>query len=184
MVRVARQAAAAGADIIQYRDKASSTLDMVRTARLIKSAIRRFRCGFIVNDRIEVAIAADADGVHLGSGDPDRSIARAIERGFIIGISATTFGRAVDAINGGADYIGLGPIYPTPIKPGKTPLRPGILKKMKRLDGRVMLIGGITRDNAGYLVKTGFRNIAVIRAVSKARDPYRATKELKELLQR
>lgn len=183
LVRVAREAARAGADMIQFRDKTSATPAMITIAAKVRSAARRYGSLFIVNDRVDVALAVGADGVHVGGGDTDLAVARALlgpEK--MIGVSAATPGQARNAKRSGADYIGAGPVFRTPFKKEKRPLGPAGLARLGLCGIPVMAIGGITCGNAGLITRCGCGSIAVIRAVSRARDPYRATLQLKALL--
>ena len=169
--------------MIQYRDKASSTAEMVAIARRIRAAAGRYGSLCIVNDRVEVALASGADGAHIGAGDADPRVARALlgpER--VVGVSANTPRQARKAKEDGADYIGAGPVFSTPIKKGKRPLGEKRLARLVPCGIPVMAIGGICRGNALRVTRCGCRSIAVIRAVALARDPYRATRQLKALL--
>lgn len=183
IARVARQAARGGADMIQYRDKSSPTPSLVRTAKRIRAAVKPYGSVFIVNDRPDVARAARADGVHVGRGDADCAVARAlVGSDRIVGVSVSSAADARQARRDGADYVGAGPVFRTPVKKGKKPLGAAFLANIGSLGIPVMAIGGITRDNIDRLTRRGFVSVAVIRAVARARDPYRATKELKALL--
>lgn len=180
MCHIAGSAAKAGADIIQYRDKISNSAEMIRIAKKIRSAVRRYKVLFIINDRLDVALAAGADGVHLGQGDADCGLGRLLGgSGFMIGRSASTMAHAKKAMRDGADYIGAGPVFATPIKKSKKVISPSTLAGIRAVGLPVMFIGGINRTTAPRLFYGGINHIAVIRAVSSSHDPYTAVKELK-----
>lgn len=185
LVRVARAAARAGADMVQYRDKVSTVAQMIRTARAIGRAIARYRSSFIVNDRLEVAVAAGADGLHVGQGDLDcRTARRILGPGKIVGVSVRTEAEARCALSDGADYVGVGPVFRTPIKGSEPALGIGICSRLVALGIPAMAIGGITEERAETLVTAGCRRIAVIRAVAGASDPYAAAERFRRILER
>lgn len=183
LIRIAEAAAKAGADIIQYRDKISDTLEMATIAKKIRRVVRRYKRTFLVNDRIEVALASGADGVHIGMGDLDPGLARVIGgKNFLIGTSASTLKRAKKICRRNADYIGVGPVFSTPIKNSKRAIRQSVLMDIGRLGLPVMAIGGINKSTAPRLSRNGCNHIAVIRAICSSRNPYTATKELKAII--
>ena len=115
---IARLAVAGGADVIQLRDKVRGSADLIRIGREIGAITRDAGSGFIVNDRLDVALACNADGVHLGQGDISPVIARQLAPpGFIIGVSVGNRREAVEAEQDGADYIALSPTFSTGSKP-------------------------------------------------------------------
>ena len=117
-LKVAEAALAGGATVIQFRDKEMKDSEAVVTCREIYKLTKKKGVSFIVNDRVEVVKAVDADGVHLGQEDMSFSSARKIlGKEKIIGISVETVEQALKAVEGGADYLGVGPIYPTATKP-------------------------------------------------------------------
>jgi thiamine-phosphate pyrophosphorylase len=183
LVAVADDAARGGADILQLRVKDAP----FRTARVlagkVRAVARRHRALFIMNDRLDLALAAGCDGLHIGQGDIDIALAkRFLEKGAIIGVSITNSEQALKAGKDGADYLGVGPIFKTPIKPGSRPKGMRLLDAVKRLAIPIFAIGGIDRGKIALLRDSGFDRVAVIRAVCGARDPYRETKKLKEAL--
>jgi len=182
-LKVARKALRGGADVIQIRDKKSPVAEVVKAAKAIKRIAGPRGVPVIVNDRLEAAVAADADGLHTGQGDLDIRLAREIlGRDKIIGVSVTSAYEARKAKAAGADYLGAGPIFKTPIKSGKKPKGLGLLEAVKRMDIPFFAIGGIDFKNARKLAKKGFKSIAVIRAVCQARNPAAAVRKLKEIL--
>jgi len=182
LLKIARCALSGGADVIQLRDKNVLSERSIRFAKKIRAMCRRFRVPFIVDDRIELAVAANADGLHLGPSDLDMRVARRIlGNRRILGISARSLASARSAKNNGADYLGVGPVYKTPMKDIR-PIGINRVTAIKRLGVPVIAIGGINKGTVAPLIGRGIRSIAVIRAVSEAKNPLAATKELKEAL--
>jgi len=173
---------AAGKEIglIQLRDKLSAKADVLKFAIKLAKQIGSTKTLFIVNDYVDVAAAALADGVHLGQEDISLKQARKIlGQDKIIGISCHNLAQALQAQKDGADYIGIGPIYATATKPGY----PGIgLKTAADLKAKIKIpyfaIGNISEDNIEQIVAAGIRRIAVCRAILKTLDPKLAAKRL------
>ena len=183
ITRIATEALRGGADMIQLRDKSSDDGDFLKYARLIKSATKRFRKPFIVNDRVDIARLAGADGVHLGQDDIPIREARKILGKVIIGISARNLKQARDAEKKGADYLGIGPIYHTKTKIENAPIGTGVLSRIsKNTNIPCFAIGGITRKNIGSVRKSGGSAVAVASAAIKARNIYRSVENMKEAI--
>ncbi len=188
-LNVAAAALAGGADVVQLRAKdtpARVALEMALSlAEMVHS--RPERRLFLVNDRVDIALAAGADGVHLGQSDMPVPAARALlGPTAIIGATVTNMEEAVRAEQEGADYLGVGPVFETPTKPdagdalGLDRLRD--IKRRARIP--VVAIGGINKGNLGEVLDTGADGIAVISAVTEAADMEKATRELREGLDR
>lgn len=180
-VELARMAIEGGADVIQYREKAQPTNKMIETARQLRAVCTGAGVSLIINDRIDVAIAVDADGVHLGQDDFPLGKARQMMGGHaIIGGSADSLEEALDVQASGADYVGLGPVFPTGSKADAGPVTG--LEKLARvcrdLDIPVVAIGGIGQANAGEVMAAGAHGIAVISAVCCQQSPSKAAAEL------
>ena len=172
---VARAALEGGADVIQLRAKDLGGRDMLALSLEIREMVDRSGrdCLFVVNDRVDVALAAGADGVHLGQEDLPAAEARSlIGADMILGISAVTPEMAAEAQSEGADYLGVGPAYPTPTKPdaGIVIGIEGIRKAKQAVDVPVVAIGGIDQDNVGQVMEAGVDGIAVISAVATAEN--------------
>ena len=183
ILKVVEDALRGGADIIQLRDKSSDDRALLRYAKDIKQITKRYKRLFIVNDRADIAYAADADGVHLGQDDIQIEEARKILGGKIIGISTHSVGEAERAQRKGADYIGIGPIFETATKKGPAPIGPSILTEVrKRIDIPFFAIGGISLANIMDVKKNGADRIAVAYSATQAGNVYDAVKELKEML--
>lgn len=177
---LARLAVAGGADAIQFRQKAGATRELIQTAIAVKQA-----CGdvpFIVNDRVDVAIAAGADGVHLGQEDFPIDRARALlGENALIGGTAKTRSQARQCMAQGADYIGFGPIYTTDSKAdaGSAKGLDALRELVDGIDIPIVAIGGIGLENVGDVMDTGAHGIAVISAVCCQPDPAEATRKLR-----
>jgi thiamine-phosphate pyrophosphorylase len=162
-----RQAIKAGIRIIQLREKDLPPKTIYEEALRIRSLTRRCNAVFIINDRIDIACAVDADGVHLGQDDMPAEEARKIMgRRKIVGISTHSLKEARDAQRHGADYIGFGPVFHTRTKDAGMPKDLGTLSGIKRSLGiPVVAIGGITRINTADVMEAGADAIAVASAI-------------------
>ena len=176
---LAQMAVAGGADTIQFRQKEGSTRALIETAIAMKNA-----CGdvpLIVNDRVDVAIAAGADGVHLGQDDfPIEKARGLLGEDAVIGGTAKTFSQARQCIAAGADYIGFGPIYATGSKAdaGMVKSLEGLREMVNGVHVPIIAIGGIEIENVGEVMRAGAHGIAVISAVCCQPDPTEATQRL------
>jgi thiamine-phosphate pyrophosphorylase len=180
-----RLAIAGGADTIQFRQKHGSTKELIETALAMKKLCARAGIAFIVNDRIDVALAADADGVHLGQDDFPIEMARKLMgSNKIIGGSAGNIEEALKCAAEGANYIGFGPVFPTDSKEDAGPAT-GI-EVMKNLSEIISLpiiaIGGVNSKNIAEIISAGAHGVAVISAVCCSEDPAAASRILKEAL--
>jgi thiamine-phosphate pyrophosphorylase len=181
IVEVARAALRGGAPSIQLRGKDQPAREQVELARALLSETRAAGALLWVNDRVDVALAAGADGVHLGQDDlPVQAARRIVPAGFLIGISAETAELAREAARGGADYVGTGPVYETGSKAdaGSAVGCARIAQVAAAAGIPVVGIGGIAAANAGDVVRAGAAGVAVISAVMRAPDPEAATREL------
>ncbi len=179
-------AIAGGADTIQFRQKEGATRQMIRVAEQLQALCKRAGVTFIINDRVDVAIASHADGVHLGQDDFPIPLARKLlGEGAIIGGSAGSMEEARKCLLEGADYIGFGPVYPTTSKEDAGPAAGlGLLKQIvEAIPLPIIAIGGITADNTSPVIQTGVHGIAVISAVCCQSDPAEAAKCLRRLLE-
>jgi len=180
-VGLTTMAIAGGADTIQFRQKSGSTREMIEIAAKIKQLCTASEVTFIVNDRLDVAIASDADGIHLGQNDFPIPLARKIlGDNRIIGGSAATLEEAVICVSEGADYIGFGPVFPTGSKSDAGPVSGiDILKAaVQDFPLPIIAIGGVSVNNIPDIMRTGAHGIAVISAVCCQADPEKATRKL------
>ncbi len=183
VIEVATGAVRGGADVIQLRHKTlprGALLDLARELRpLITDAL------FIVNDHVDIALLSGADGVHLGPDDLSLAAARRVAGDrLLIGASASSPDTARQAIAAGADYVGSGPAFATPIKSQKKVIGPqGIAEIVKAVAPvPVFAIGGVDEHNVAELTAVGIHRVCVIRAVGDAADPEQATRRLRAML--
>lgn len=174
-----------GADCIQLREKSLEAGEMFHRAQRLIEFCRPRRVSVIINDRPDIALLAGADGVHLGQNDlPCRETRKLVGRQLLIGVSTTNLQQAQQAVHDGADYCGLGPMFPTTTKFKKTLAGPAYLRQfLDRFPATPHLaIGGITPDNLSPLVAAGARGVAVCSAVCAAPNPGAAVLGLLEKL--
>ncbi len=170
-----------GVTVVQLREKDSSAREFLRMALRLKEILSRRKVPLIINDRLDIALASGAQGVHVGQDDLECSVVREIvgDR-FIIGVSVSTVAEALQAEAQGADYLGVSPIFETPTKPD-TPPATG-LEGLGRIRSAVRLplvaIGGIRAHNAAQVIQNGADGIAVVSALMSAADPEKAAQEL------
>ncbi|MBN1850924.1 MAG: thiamine phosphate synthase [Deltaproteobacteria bacterium] len=182
-VDLTKMAIAGRADTIQFRQKTGSTREMIEMAKRMKAICEKAGAAFIVNDRIDVAIASDADGVHLGQDDfPGPLARRLLGDDKIIGGSAATVEEARKCVSNGVDYIGFGPVFATTSKDDAGPVSGlTILRQIvQEIPLPVIAIGGVTVENTPRVMETGAHGIAVISAVCCQDDPEEATRKLSE----
>jgi thiamine-phosphate pyrophosphorylase len=182
---IARRATKGGANVIQLRDKHLSRRELYLTALEVRQVTRENNAAFIVNDSLDVALAAKADGVHLGQDDLPLEAARRIApESFIIGVSVGTVAQAVRAEDEGADYIALSPIFDTSSKDDAGRGRGlEVLKEIKRaVEIPVIAIGGIDKKNLPSVIRTGADGAAVITAVVGQKDIEAAARELSAII--
>ena len=174
----------AGVRIIQYRFKTGADKDHLQEAMLIKNLCKRYNSLFIINDRVDIALASNADGIHLGQNDLDLKTARKL-LGYskIIGISANNEIDISNAIKEGCDYIGIGPVFETETKKNKKPIGIEKIKTLtKDLDIPWFAIGGIKSKNISHLKSNGFKKVALVSQLMNSKDPKKeAIMILKEL---
>ncbi len=180
-VELAGLALEGGAGMIQLRRKNAAGRDLFEWAVRIQERCHRHGALFIVNDRLDIAMAMHADGVHLGQEDLPASAARALlGPDILIGVSACDVREAEAARLDGADYIGLGHIFPTISKEKPfPPVGTGCIAEVRNATGLpIVAIGGINAGNTAEVIRAGASGIAVISAVAGAGDPVAATKDL------
>jgi len=182
-VKGAMLALEGGATTIQLRMKNSPTRKMIEVGREIRKLTKEYDALFIVNDRVDVALATYADGVHLGQEDMPIDVARKIVGDIIIGISASNLREAMEAEKNGADYIGAGSVFPTTTKEDARYLGLNGLKEVvSKVRIPVVAIGGITLENVNKVLETGVQGIAVISAIMGAPNVKEAAEKFREIL--
>ncbi|MFP3879882.1 MAG: thiamine phosphate synthase [Dehalococcoidia bacterium] len=179
-LNIASQIIEGGARVIQLRDKQSKKGELLLVARRLKELCDRSGILLIVNDYLDIAMAVEADGLHVGQGDlPMPVIRRELPIDSIVGCSVTTLSQAMQAENEGADYIAVGSMFPTTTKKGVTVVGVGMLKDIKRMVATPLVaIGGINQSNVSEVVAAGADAVAVISDVLGKDDPKLAVEEL------
>ena len=171
-----------GVTILQIREKTKSTREYITLAEKVHALTKKYNVPLIIDDRVDVALAVDAEGVHLGAADMTVAMARKIlgeEK--IIGATAKTVPWAMDAAAQGADYLGVGAIYPTTTKVRTILTSTDTLRDIcKAVPIPVNAIGGLNSTNLGDLKGIDIAGICAVSAIMKADDPKRAAEELRE----
>lgn len=178
---VAEAAVRGGASIVQLRDKLAEDEALAKVGLKIRQITKEAGVTFIVNDRVNLALACDADGAHIGASDCPVSTARRMLGDKILGVSASNENEARIARAEGADYIGVGPIYPTSTKADAgLPVGLSRIREMQNASGGlpIVAVGGIDVTKIGEVVRAGASAVAVISAVVCAPDMEEATRQL------
>lgn len=187
LIKVTEAILKGGCRLLQYRNKAASACHRDEQAAALRGLTRRYGARLIVNDDVDLALASEADGVHLGGDDGDLAAARARlgpER--LLGASCyQDLELAKAAVAAGADYVAFGSFYASPTKPLARRAGPALIGAAKARFGRpVCAIGGIDLDNAAPLVAAGANLLAVISAVYNSADPERASRDFMQLFEK
>lgn len=181
-----RVAVQEGVRFVQLREKELQAREFVRIARDMKEVCHEYGAFLIVNDRVDVAVEAEADGVHVGQEDISPKTARAmVGPGKIVGVSVDNLTEAEDAAAQDADYVGLGPVYATSSKEcGVPPCGPSLIREVvNRVNLPVFGIGGITPENTLPVLQAGAAGVAVISSFLAAPDPRRAVRAFFEVFE-
>lgn len=179
---VVEAACKGGATIVQLREKDRSTREYMELASATHGVTSRYGIPLIIDDRVDVALAIDAEGVHVGQSDMPVRLARELMgNNKIVGATAKTVPQALEAYEQGADYLGCGAIYPTTthVKTVITPVET-LKEVVKAVPIPVNAIGGLNKDNIFVLKGSGIAGICAVSAIMKAADPETATRELKD----
>ncbi|MBW7474502.1 thiamine phosphate synthase [Paenibacillus oenotherae] len=176
LLDVMERALIGGADILQLRAKETPKREVLAQAYALRELTQRYGVPFIINDHIDIALAVGADGVHLGQDDlPLAEARRILGPDKIIGISTHHIDQALDAERGGADYIGVGPVYPTGTKPGRKAVTTDYVREAaQRVRLPFVAIGGITLDNVDAVLEAGAVRICAVSAIVGSEDPAEA----------
>ena len=185
IVDIVQAAIDGGTTVVQYREKNADTGYMIEQARLLRDITRSAHVPLIINDRVDVMSAIDADGVHVGQKDMPALLARKlIGSDKLLGVSVKTVEQAIKAVDDGADYLGVGDIFGTSTKADAG--EPIGLEMLCRISQAVSVpivgIGGITIDNATGVIKSGADGIAVISAIVGNKNPGKAAKQLSDAI--
>ncbi|WP_298519973.1 thiamine phosphate synthase [uncultured Methanobrevibacter sp.] len=169
-----------GVSVVQIREKTADTLEFYNLALQVKEITTKYNVPLIINDRVDVALAIDADGVHVGQSDMPCDITRKlIGKDKILGVSAATIEEAKKAERDGADYIGTGAVFPTETKDDAPSITKEDLKEItESINIPTVAIGGITLENASQLKDTGIAGLSVVSAIMSSDNPKKSSEEL------
>lgn len=184
LTQTIEQAIQGGVTMVQVREKALSTLAFFQVALVIKNITKKHGIPFIVNDRVDIALAVDADGLHIGQDDMPLLIARKLlGNNKIIGVSVATLEEALLAEKEGADYLGIGAIFPTMTKDNANSVSLAELALIKnKVSIPIIAIGGINENNLQKVMATGVDGAAVISAIVAHPNPCMAAQKLRQLI--
>ena len=185
LAQIITAAAAGGVTMVQLREKDITTSEFITLAQCVKECLKPLNIPLIINDRVDVALAVDADGVHIGQSDMPYNIARnLLGRDKIIGLSVENIDDLLAANDLDVDYVGISPVFATTTKTDTaTPFGIDGLKEAVRLSAHpTVAIGGMNRDTARDVMLTGCNGIAVVSAISSADNPTEAAAELSDII--
>lgn len=181
-IRRVEEACKGGVTLIQLREKERTTREYLGLAEKVHKITQRYAIPLIIDDRVDVALAVNAEGVHVGQSDMPVAVARKLMGDKIVGATAKTVPQALEAYEQGADYLGVGAIYPTTTKVKTVLTSVDTLKEIVRaVPIKVNAIGGLNKDNIHVLKDSGIDGICAVSAIMKADDPKTAAKELREV---
>lgn len=180
-----RSALKAGVKIIQYREEDRNTREIIKEAEKIGKLCKKNNASFLINNRVDIALAVNADGVHLGSNDMPYSFARKILGDKkVIGITVHNIEEALDAERAGADYIGVSPIFETQTKPDAG--KPGGIKLVEEIKDKIKIpfvaIGGINETNVMDVLRAGAKSVAIISAIVTKSDVEKECKRYRNII--
>jgi len=176
-VNIAQQVLDGGANIIQLRNKADNIRETVNWAIKISELCNSYNAFFIVNDRVDIAIISNSDGVHLGQSDisPDH-VKKITDKDLIIGSSNATKKEIEESNNNSCDYIAVGSIYSTDTKTNTRPASLNLLVEAKKISRKpIVAIGGIKDNNIEEVLETGVDSVCIVTAITLSKDPQKAT---------
>ena len=179
-LKTIEEAIKGGVSVVQIREKTADTLDFYNLALKVKKITEKYDVPLIINDRVDVALAIDADGVHVGQSDMPCDVTRAlVGPDKIVGVSAATIEEAKKAESDGADYIGTGAVFPTATKDDAPKITKNDLKEIvESINIPVVAIGGSTLNNAHELNDTGIAGLSVVSAIMSSENPKKSSEEL------
>ena len=180
------QAVSGGCTLVQLREKTASSREFYETAARVRKITADFGVPLIINDRADIALAVNADGVHIGQDDlPVNEARRVMGENAIIGVSANNLTEALTAADMGADYLGVGAMFPTGTKKDADSTTMDELRRIRaEIKLPIVAIGGINKNNVPLFAGTGIDGIAVVSAVVSQKDAGGAARELKALFQK
>lgn len=186
---IVKEAIQGGITMFQFREKGEKALqgeEKKQLARQIQALCQEANVPFIVNDDVQLAIDLDADGVHVGQEDANAKDVRQRIGNKILGVSTHNLDEVKQAMKDGADYVGMGPVYPTETKKDTRSVQGvSLITEVRRhgLQIPIVGIGGVTYDNAAPVIQAGADGISIISAISQSTDPKKAAEKLKSLVE-
>ncbi|HOJ10199.1 MAG TPA: thiamine phosphate synthase [Clostridiales bacterium] len=182
MEEAVEQAILGGVTLVQLREKDVTTLEFYNIAVKVKKITDKYSIPLIINDRLDIALAVDAAGLHVGQSDMPAKVARKIlGDNKILGVSAATINEALQAVEDGADYIGTGAVFATDTKKDAKYVN---IRQLKEITGKISIpvvaIGGINEDNIDILKGTGIKGVAVVSAIMGKENIRKASENLKK----
>lgn len=176
LLRIVEEAVKGGVTIVQLREKHTRGKIFYEKAYQLKQLLKKYQVPLIINDRVDIALAIDADGVHIGQKDlPLTAVKKIVPPSMIVGVSASNIKDALEAEKNGADYIGVGAVFPTKTKEDATLVgKEKLATIIKSVNIPVVAIGGIHIDNLSEIAGNGAAGIAVVSGIMKADNPQKA----------
>ena len=183
LTEAVEQAILGGCTMIQLREKELSSLEFYNQAVAVKQVTDKYHIPLIINDRIDIAMAVQATGVHIGQHDlPAAAVRKVIGENMLLGVSASSVAEAIQAQQDGADYLGVGAMFPTGTKTDADSVSMEELQKIRTaVSLPIVVIGGINKGNAGRFKPMGIDGLAVVSAIIAQSDIKAAAAELKDL---
>lgn len=183
LTEAVEQAILGGCTMIQLREKELPSLEFYNQAVAVKQVTERYHIPLIINDRIDIAMAVQAAGVHIGQHDlPAATVRKVIGENMLLGVSASSIAEAIQAQQDGADYLGVGAMFPTGTKTDVESVSMEELQKIRTaVSLPIVVIGGINKGNAGRFKPMGIDGLAVVSAIIAQSDIKAAAAELKDL---
>lgn len=184
LTKIIAQSVSGGVSIVQLREKNNSSLSFYEKASALKQLLNELSIPLIINDRVDIALAVGADGIHIGQDDlPLPVVKKMVPEDMIVGVSVSTLEEALEAERNGADYIGVGSVFPTKTKQDATLMALEDLGEICRgVSIPAVAIGGITADNISALSDSGLSGTAVVSAIMNADNPKTASESLLKII--
>ncbi|WP_440970804.1 thiamine phosphate synthase [Peribacillus frigoritolerans] len=184
LTKIIAQSVSGGVSIVQLREKNNSSLSFYKKASALKQLLNELSIPLIINDRVDIALAVGAEGIHIGQDDlPLPVVKKMVPEDMIVGVSVSTFEEALEAERNGADYIGVGSVFPTKTKQDATLMALEDLGEICRgVSIPAVAIGGITADNISALSDSGLSGTAVVSAIMNADNPKTASESLLKII--
>jgi len=184
LLSIVEEAIQGGVTTVQLREKKSSGRVFYEKAVKLKALTEKYQVPLFINDRVDIALAVRADGIHIGQQDlPLHEVKKIVPSSMLVGVSCGTVEEALAAEKGGADYIGVGAVFPTKSKKNAKVLEDGLLEKITRaVSIPVVAIGGINLENVSIIRNHDIAGIAVVSEIMKAEEPHEAARLLRDKL--